>query len=254
MSTKILAHRGASFYAPENTLAAFQLAYQQGAHGIETDVHLTKDDIPVMIHDDVIDRVTVYKGPVRSYTYAELKHLDIGSWYHPRYHQERLLTLADFLEWASDKHLILNIELKTNKGHYDGIETIVCQHINRFNMANRVVLSSFNAQSIAKIKEINQQLLTAWLRSTIPYPLEKKLTQVNADGLHLKYKALNNNVVKKLHEKGFYIGSYTVNRADHLRRCFKLGCDMIITDRPDLAIQKWWTYKEAIMEDDSNDC
>ncbi len=129
MATNIFAHRGASGYAPENTMAAFQLAYWQGADGIETDVHLTKDNIPVLMHDERVNRTTDGSGFIQGYTLHQLKQLDTGSWFSPKFTGSRVVTLDEFLVWIRDKALYLNIELKNNKIDYKNLETIVYDKI-----------------------------------------------------------------------------------------------------------------------------
>lgn len=101
--TQIIAHRGASKFAPENTLAAFKLAEKMGADGIELDIHLTKDQIPVIIHDEDIKRTTNGRGFVQKYTYKELQQFDAGSWFSERFSDERILSLEEFLHGSYQK-------------------------------------------------------------------------------------------------------------------------------------------------------
>lgn len=113
--TKIIAHRGSSALAPENTMAAFELAYEQGAEGIETDVHLTKDNIPVLIHDENVKRTTNSTGYIKDYTFDQLKQFDAGSWFSVKYAGSTIISLEEFLNWFQDKALCLNIELKNRR-------------------------------------------------------------------------------------------------------------------------------------------
>nr|WP_239585440.1 glycerophosphodiester phosphodiesterase family protein [Amphibacillus cookii] len=242
----IIAHRGASFYRPENSFSAFKFANQLGADGIETDVHLTKDNIPVLIHDETIDRVTINSGYVHQYTYKDLKELDIGSWFDPQYHDERILSLSELLEWLSTTNLLLNIELKTNKIAYEGIEKIVSKQIDQFNLRDRVIFSSFNKASLEKLKVMNKNNKVSLLTSHLNRPIMKELMALKANGLHLKYRHLNRRIIQTLHDNQLYIAPYTVNHPNHLRRCFQLNCDMIITDRPDLAIKKRALYLQSL--------
>ncbi len=112
MAPIIYAHRGASKAAPENTMPAFELAAKQGADGIETDVQLTKDQIPVLIHDENVRRTTDGIGFVQDYTYKELQELDAGSWFSSTYSNTTIPTLDQLLAWNKKKKLKLNIELK----------------------------------------------------------------------------------------------------------------------------------------------
>ncbi|NMA90558.1 MAG: glycerophosphodiester phosphodiesterase, partial [Amphibacillus sp.] len=104
----IIAHRGASYYRPENTMSAFQLAYDQHADGIETDIHLTKDQVPVLIHDKTINRITNEHGPVNQWNFKDLKQLDIGSWFNSEFKEERIVSLEQLLQWAQAKDILIN--------------------------------------------------------------------------------------------------------------------------------------------------
>lgn len=115
--TSIIAHRGASNYAPENSFPAFELAYEMKADGIETDVQLTKDNIPVLFHDEGLQRIFGVKGWITQFTLDELKQLDMGKSFHTEFAGTRIVTLEEFLIWIKDKPLILHLELKIIKLH-----------------------------------------------------------------------------------------------------------------------------------------
>ena len=125
MTVIVLAHRGYSAKAPENTMAAFELALAVGADGIELDVHMTRDGEIVVIHDDTLDRTTNGKGPVSDQTMAELRELDAGSWFSPEFAGERIPTLKLVLELIKDKDVLLNIEIKTGLGFQQLNEELV---------------------------------------------------------------------------------------------------------------------------------
>jgi glycerophosphoryl diester phosphodiesterase len=110
----VVAHRGETFGAPENTMAAFELAAARGADAIELDVQLSSDGIPAVIHDRSLDRTTSGSGPVRSHTWAQLRRLDAGSWYDQRYGGQRIPSLGDVVEWAHQTGIPLLVELKTH--------------------------------------------------------------------------------------------------------------------------------------------
>ncbi|UFT97700.1 glycerophosphodiester phosphodiesterase [Radiobacillus kanasensis] len=236
--TKIFAHRGASKVAPENTMAAFKLAYEMHAEGIETDVQLTKDQVPVLIHDENVRRTTNGTGFVQDYTLEELKQLDAGSWFSDKYEGETIPTLDEFLTWVQDKPLDLNIELKNNVIDYKDLESIVYDRLVAFDLIPRTVISSFSSESIKRFKDISSDLATAWLTSSkirFMIPFTKSL---GANRLHIKYTLLNKRIVKKCHANDFEVAVYTINRPSQMNRCFKLGCDTIFTDVPDIALQE----------------
>ena len=156
----VLAHRGASAYAPENTIAAFRLAHELGADGIELDVQLTRDKIPVVIHDDTVDRTTDGKGLVRELTIAEIARLDAGTWKTEDFAGEGIPTLAQVFEALSDwlhpagraRPCLINVELKTDRLTTDGLERQVMNVISRFGLQNRILLSSFNPLTLHRAK------------------------------------------------------------------------------------------------------
>src|SRR3712207_5048900 len=112
IDTKIMAHRGAAAYAPENTIAAFTKAIEMKADAIELDIHLSKDDHIVVIHDEKVDRTTNGKGLVMEFTLEELKRLDAGSWFNKEFKNEKIPTLREVLELVAYKNIDLNIEIK----------------------------------------------------------------------------------------------------------------------------------------------
>ncbi|WP_091483572.1 glycerophosphodiester phosphodiesterase [Gracilibacillus orientalis] len=236
MSTIIYAHRGASKHAPENTMPAFELAYKHGADGIETDVQLTKDNIPVLIHDEQLNRTTNGTGFVKDFTYNELKQLDAGSWKSPHFTDTKIPRLDDLLAWNQGKQLKLNVELKNNIISYQGLEDIVCQKLNEYKMAKQTVISSFNHASITKVNDKNVNIDYALLtgrrnRTLIPY--SKK---IKAKGIHIGYRLLSNRLVTLANENKLYVAVYTVNSPITINKAIRLGCQALFTDVPKLAI------------------
>src|SRR5690625_1608942 len=144
MSNAIFAHRGASKYAPENTMAAFKFAYELGAEGIETDVQLTKDNIPVLIHDERVKRTTNGTGYIKDLTWSQVKQLDAGSWFSKKFTGTGIISLDEFLQWIQFKPLYLNIELKNNRIAYKHIESIVFERIAHYKLIEITILINFN--------------------------------------------------------------------------------------------------------------
>ncbi|GAB3052414.1 glycerophosphodiester phosphodiesterase [Virgibacillus ainsalahensis] len=237
MNTKIIAHRGASKYAPENTMPAFELAYHMGADGIETDVQLTKDNIPVLIHDERVKRTTNSVGYIKSYTFDQLKQLDAGSWFSSKFSGTSIVSLNELLEWIKDKALYLNIELKNNKIDYKNLESIVYEEIDHFNLSNRTTLSTFNPNSVKRLQGYHSKIGIALLTSKRNKNLAAHARELGANAIHVKYRLLNHKLVSDCHDKNMALRIYTVNRFSHIIRCVKMGCDGIFTDIPDKAIQ-----------------
>lgn len=166
MMTKIFAHRGASGYAPENTLEAFALAMEMGADGIELDVQLTKDGEVVVIHDEVIDRVSNGKGLVKDYTLVQLRKFSFDN-HMEGYENISIPTLKEVLELVKASKMEVNIELKTGIYWYLGLEEKVLEIVKNREMHKRVIYSSFNHYSVQKIKELDQKAETAYLYSDV---------------------------------------------------------------------------------------
>ena len=160
--TKVWAHRGASGYAPENTLDAFRKAVEMGADGIEIDVQMTKDGELVVIHDETIDRVSNGKGWVKDYTYEELKKFNFNKT-HLEYTKEEIPTLEQVYLLIKPTNLTINVEIKTGIVFYPGIEERVLELTERLGMKERVIYSSFNHYTIRKIKELDPQAKTGML-------------------------------------------------------------------------------------------
>ncbi|WP_343068738.1 glycerophosphodiester phosphodiesterase [Gracilibacillus halotolerans] len=246
LKTLIYAHRGASKYAPENTMPAFNLAYEQKADGIETDVQLTKDNVPVLIHDEMVNRTTNGKGFVHDYTYEQLRELDAGLSFHYRFIGTRIPTLDDLLKWNQKKRLRLNIELKNSKLSSNSLEEIVIKKIKAFNMENLCIISTFSMNSIKNLCELNSPIPYAFLTSkNIPGFIEKS-KELRASGIHIRYRLLNRRLFRSAKNNNLYIAVYTLNHPVTLTRAFQFPCDAVITDVPDIAVR----YRNRVQQED----
>jgi len=151
----VFAHRGASAYAPENTLAAFQLALEQGADGIELDVNLTTDGHVVVIHDSIVDRTTNGSGEVRDMELKTLKSFDAGSWFAPKFKGEKVPTLDEVLKLVGED-VFTNIELKPKYfiSPLDQLPGKVAALVEKHNLDNKIIFSSFNPWALIKIHRL----------------------------------------------------------------------------------------------------
>lgn len=235
LQTKIIAHRGASKYAPENTMPAFALALELGADGIETDVQLTKDKIPVLIHDENVKRTSDGKGYVKDLTYQQLINLDMGSWFSTKFIGTKIVSLENFLQWVQDKPLHLNIELKNNKIDYKDLEKIVLELLTNYQLLNRTTLSTFNPKSVKRLHELTSKVDIAFLNSKRMKYFTKYANNLGASSIHIKYRLLNSRLMEKSKQHHLNVRVYTVNKPSHLIRCFNQECDAIFTDVPDIA-------------------
>lgn len=254
MATTIIAHRGASKFAPENTMAAFEHAYEIGADSIETDVHLTKDLIPVLIHDERLNRTTNGNGYIKDFTYEQLSKLDAGSWFAPQFAGERIITLDTFLQWAKDKPLQLNIELKNNKIDYPDLEKIVYERLQYFELLDQTVLSTFNSKSVKRMNCFGDTVEVALITSKKDAQLVEKACAFGVDAVHVHYRLLNRAFIETCRAKNIKVRVYTINRASQMLRCFKYNCDGVITDMPAKAIKyRKLNWRSIFKKEHSND-
>lgn len=237
MVTEIIAHRGASCAAPENTFPAFDLAYQMGAEGIETDVHMTKDGVPILIHDATLDRTTNGKGYIKDYTWEQLKLFDAGYTYSINFVGTPIMSLEQLLKWISNKNMRLNIELKNNNMEYPNMEKTIYEMINDYKMQERTILSTFNQESIVRLKKWTKNIELALLASKKQKGLVSLAKNIGANALHIKFDLLNKSIVKECHKNQMSIRVFTVNKKSAMHKCYQLGCNGIFTDMPKKA--KW---------------
>ena len=236
MRTKVWAHRGASAYAPENTLEAFLLAAEQGADGVELDVQMTKDRELVVVHDEVIDRVSSGTGFVKDYTLKELKQLSFAK-LHPEYQEAKIPTLAEVYEALKPTGLTINVELKTGILWYEGLEDAVLDLTAGMGMEDRVLYSSFNHYSIRKIKERNPEAETGILYSDIIFDVVNYAKQLGTEALHpALYHTQMADFLREYQDSGLKIHVWTVDEKSEIRRLMEAGVDAVITNTPDVAL------------------
>ncbi|MGC4376469.1 glycerophosphodiester phosphodiesterase [Fictibacillus sp. Mic-4] len=234
--TKIFGHRGASKECPENTMISFQRAYEIGVHGIETDVQLSKDGIPVIIHDESVNRTTNGKGYIKNLTINEIKALDAGSWFSNVFRNETIPTLEELLHWIYTKPLLLNIELKNNRFAYEGLEKKVYDLVCAYGMKERTIISSFNHYSLVRMREIDDMIDIAPLYSSGIYEPWHYAKSLGARSVHPKFRSLPPYILEGFHFNQINVRPYTVNNKKWLMYFLDWKVDAIITDKPDLAL------------------
>lgn len=236
MATLNLAHRGASAYAPENTLAAFDLAFEMGADGVELDVTLSSDRVPVIIHDDKVDRTTNGHGLIQQMTLAQIKQLDAGRWFGDKFAGERIPTLDQVLERIGKRGLV-NIELKGMAVRDDGLEAAVASVVEQVHANDHVIFSSFNPFSLYRMSKILPAVprgllyaddLPVFLRRAWLRPLARPTA------MHPKHTMITPAFVSWARGKGYAINTWTVNEPDEMQRLIALGINAIITNKPDI--------------------
>ncbi len=234
-SAKVFAHRGFSGKFPENTIIAFTEAGKFDIAGIELDVQLTKDGEMVVIHDERIDRTTNGSGFVNDYTYEQLLSFDAGSWFHPDFHAQKLQRLAEVFEWMKQtaKPLTLNIELKNDQVHYEQLEEKVLGLIEKYDMKNQIILSSFNYDSLIKVRSLDTDIAIGYLIQGIQEAAVEKALQIGAD-IHCDADYALSEEGKRAKEAGLKLRVYTINEQELFARLEEAGADVMMTDVPDL--------------------
>ena len=235
----IFAHRGASAHAPENTLAAFELALAQGADGIELDAKLSADGHVVVIHDVTVDRTTNRHGRVKDMSLAELRSLDAGGFFAEQYRGEKVPTLEEVFE-ALGKRMFVNVELTNYNTPGDHLVESVCMLVKKFGLQKQVLFSSFLASNLSKVRGLLPEvprgllafngLLGAWARSF-------GFAFGRYQALHPNLKDVTPQQVQRVHRLKRRVHVWTVNTAEDMRRLFNWNVDSIFTDDPPLAVQ-----------------
>ncbi|HPT84038.1 MAG TPA: glycerophosphodiester phosphodiesterase [Limnochordia bacterium] len=232
MSVIVIAHRGYSGKAPENTMAAFELALAAGADGIELDVHLTKDGEIVVIHDETVDRTTDGTGRISSYTLEDLKKLDAGSWYGPEFAGETVPTLRQVLDLLKGKDVLLNIEIKTGLGFEPMNEKLVAL-LDKYDRWERTIISSFNHYALAHIIGLKPQSRTAILYMSAlvnPWVYAKS---IGATILHPYYHGVIPEIITAAQQNGMMVNVWTVDEEADVERMKQCRVDGIVTNQPE---------------------
>lgn len=236
--TRILAHRGASGYAPENTLEAFALAAQLGADGVELDVHLSSDGEIVVIHDERVDRTTNGIGLVSEMTLSQLKALNACNGMGGLTAHNTIPTLREVYELLSPTGLMINTEIKTDALLYDGICEKLTALEKETGMEGRIIYSSFNHNTILEMKKVNPDAKTGLLYVEAlanPWAYAKS---IGADALHPdKFSTLNYPEIMEIcNQQGIETNIWTVNTAEDLEFLMRHGATSVITNYPALAL------------------
>lgn len=224
----VMAHRGLSADAPENTLYAFSDAISVGADFIELDVQQTRDGVLVVMHDSNLKRTTGVNKDIWDVDYADIQNLDAGSWFDPAYANARIPTLEETLQFV-DKRAKLNIEIKPTKHGSDTLEQDVAELITQYQYTDACYVTSFSYGSLKKVKEVNPEIRTGYLMS-VAYGQFYSLKY--ADAFSLNKVFVTSQVVNAAHQQGKQIFAWTANSMSEVRSLCNLHVDSIITDDP----------------------
>lgn len=214
------AHRGASGYEKENTMKAFRLAAELGADSIETDIQMSSDGVPVLIHDETVNRTTLSSGPVASHSAAELRRLGVP-------------LLEELLELAASCSIALNLELKNSIVPYPGMEQKVLELVDSHKLKDRVIYSSFNHHSMVHCRELDSAVKTGLLSFSTLYHPAKYCLEAGAAAYHPHFKTLTPGTVQECRSAGVLIHPYTANSEEEILFLREMNVDMIISNFPD---------------------
>lgn len=228
----VVAHRGASGTAPENTLASFQKAIEDGAHLIEMDVQATADAIPIVFHDKGISRTTNGRGLASKLNYDDLKKFDSGFWFGEEFKGEHIPSLEEVLSFLSGK-ILLNIELKNLGLQPELILRNIFELLEMYDFSNKVVISSFYYNELELAKKINPRIPIAPIRipkdSTPPSKLKERL---NCEGFVCSVEEISKEIADDAHRNNLFMGVYSVDNENQLDYVISFGVKAIVTNYP----------------------
>ncbi|MCX7909355.1 MAG: glycerophosphodiester phosphodiesterase family protein [Ignavibacteria bacterium] len=232
----VVAHRGASGVAPENTLSSFEEAIRSGAHFIEMDIQVTSDAIPIVFHDKGLSRTTNGIGLASKLSYQELKKLDSGAWFSREFQGERIPSLEEVLQFLTNK-VLLNIELKnlgeTPNFHIQNILNLIM----KYRYSDRVVISSFYYNQLKIVKELAPEIPIAAIRlpkdNTFPSRLKK---EIGCEGFVCSVEELNKELTEDAQKNNIFLGVYSVDNEEQLDYVLQFGVKAIVTNHPKLVL------------------
>jgi glycerophosphoryl diester phosphodiesterase len=239
--TQIFAHRGYSAAFAENTMRAFLEAEKAGADGLELDVQLTKDGELVVIHDEKVDRTTNGNGFVKDFLYKDLRKLNANK---KSAKKEPIPALSEVLDWLKTNKLVCNIELKNGLIPYKGMEEKIIDLVRKYDVMDRIIISSFNHYSIVYSCSLAPEIETAPLFLEGIYMPWIYSQAIRAKGIHPKYTTMSDEVIIKTIENGIAVRPYTVNKEADLHRLFNINCTALITDDPVKALKLRKQYEK----------
>ena len=240
----LLGHRGASGEAPENTFAAFELALEQGADGIEFDVHLSSDGVPVVIHDARLERTTDGTGLVGAHSLPALRRLDAGSWFNRRipararaeYAGERIPTLDETLEWVRQRRCRAFIELKLGRKRYSGIEAKVLEAIRKSGTQAFVTVISFDIKTLGRLGRLDRAVELG-IDFTRPLAAVLRARRIGARTLLPYWAFASQRFILRAHRAGLAVIVWGLDQPRRVRRLVLNGVDGIVTNFPERLLE-----------------
>ena len=223
-----IAHRGAPLVAPENTLAAFRAAQEQGATWIECDVQLTRDAVPIIFHDFTLDRTSNGHGRVEKAEWREIQKLDAGSWFGAKFRGEKILTLREVLQFSSENKMAVNLELKCSDERSALLAEIVHEAIKHHDQP--ILVSSFNYEVLVALRRINLNVALGlnceeWHLSHI-----SRAKKIEAYSIHVNQRDVNATLMEECRSNFLQVLAFSVNDSARAKTLHKLGVLSLFTD------------------------
>ncbi len=235
LDTKVIGHRGSAAYAPENTLAGLREALRRGCRWVELDVRLSRDGVPVLMHDPELERTTSGRGSVGDHDAGALAGLDAGKWFGDAYSGERLPRLDEALKLLGELGMRVVIEIKAGDGRERETARIVGEILKtdeRLRAPVRIV-SSFSEQVLETLREVAPDMPRALLTRRLEGDWLGTLRRLGCAAVHVRHDALTPAAIEAAKRQGFKVLAFTVNSPDRARELFSFGVDAVITDVPD---------------------
>lgn len=256
-SPLIIAHRGASAFAPENTLAAFQMAIEEGADGLEFDVRIAKDGVPIVFHDATLRRIAQRNVRVTNFTAEELQSLDVGTWFNvknpkkadKKFSGETVPTLTQFFDFLGDYQGLLYLELKGKQVEIPALVKAVTQIVRKSKLFPNIIIKSFKLEAVAQSHRMLPEVRTAALFApkimTIlrkQSHLIKKAQECQADELSLHYSLATHKLVERADAEGMPTIIWTADHPVWVKRASEIGLKAIITNNPARLLAKRYEF------------
>ena len=227
----VIAHRGASGHAPENTLAAFQRAVELGATFIETDLHVTRDGRFVAIHDSTVERTTNGSGSVRDFTLSELREVDAGLWFDRDFMGERVPTLEEVLEFSRRHDVVFYLELKY--AAVWGMDHALVAALQKAESAPRTIVISFDPATLSPLRRLDPTIMTGLLVEEATPDCIQDAVDLGARQLCPKIWSVTPKLIEEAHRSDLQVVTWTANTAEEMRAMISAGVDGIMSDFPD---------------------
>lgn len=234
-----IAHRGASGEAPENTLAAFALALRQQAGGIEFDVQLSSDGVPVVIHDPYLSRTTSGRGWVNEHRSSALRRLDAGSWFNRRFPEKararyagaKIPLLAEALAWVRQQGLPAFVEIKQGRRPYAAIEAKVLEEVERAGVEGLVTLISFDFQTLCRVRQLDSRMALGLDASRSLLAL-RRVRSLAGRAVLPHWAIASRRFIRRAHQQSIRVIPWTVDQPARMRRKIAEGVDGLVTNYP----------------------